>query len=69
MYLGGFFDNNVAILALNDGKYTPALWCFCSSNEYNINVRKLDEKLGVTNSTLAKVPFDLDHWTEVAQEK
>jgi hypothetical protein len=32
-------------------------------------VRRIDQKLNVTNSTLVKVPFDLDYWTKVAQEK
>jgi hypothetical protein len=32
-------------------------------------VRQIDQKLNVTNATLVKVPFDLDHWTKVAEEK
>ena len=32
-------------------------------------VRRIDQKLNVTNATLAKVPFDLDRWTRVAQER
>jgi hypothetical protein len=70
VYLGGFFDNNVSILALEKNELTiAALWCFCASDEYYQSVRKLDEKLGVTNATLAKVPFDIEHWTKVAAEK
>ena len=69
IYLGGFFDNNVSILATDDKSITAAIWCYCSTNEYHQSVRKLDEKLGVTNATLAKVPFNLDHWTQVATEK
>jgi hypothetical protein len=32
-------------------------------------VRRIDQKLNVTNATLGKVPFDLEHWTKVAEEK
>jgi hypothetical protein len=32
-------------------------------------VRQFDQSLKVTNATLVKVPFDLDHWTKVAAEK
>ena len=32
-------------------------------------VRRFDKSLNVTNSALLKVPFDLDHWQEVADEK
>ena len=46
-----------------------AIWCFCSSPKYNEAVRRIDQTLKVTNGTLAKVPFDLDHWTKVAAEK
>jgi hypothetical protein len=69
LYLGQFFDNNVAVLVPNDETILGALWCYCSSDEYHANVRKLDEKLGVTNATLAKVPFDLAHWQQVAAER
>ena len=47
---------------------TAAVWCFCSSPEYHEAVRRIDQKLNVTNATLVKVPFDLDQWTAVAQE-
>lgn len=66
-YLGGFFDNNTAIIIPNDESDLTALFCYCTSPEYHANVRKLDEKLGVTNATLAKVPFDTAKWAEVAK--
>ncbi|KUK53691.1 MAG: hypothetical protein XD78_1016 [Desulfotomaculum sp. 46_296] len=46
-----------------------AIWCFCSSSLYVEAVRKIDQKLNVTNATLVKVPFDLEYWQEVAAEK
>ena len=46
-----------------------AIWCFCSSPEYNEAVRQIDQSLNVTNATLVKVPFDLDHLDKVADEK
>jgi hypothetical protein len=47
----------------------PAIWCYCSSPEYNEAVRQVDQSLKVTNATLVKVPFDLERWTKVAEEK
>ena len=32
-------------------------------------VRRLDQKLMVTNATLLKVPFDLPYWQEAAAQK
>ena len=63
------FDNNTAVIIPDDQKDLPAIWCFCSSPEYNVAVRKIDQKLNVTNATLVKVPFDLERWQKVAEER
>jgi hypothetical protein len=63
------FDNNAAVIIPYNPAHLPAIWCFCSSPEYNEAVRRIDQKLNVTNATLVKVPFDLDRWTKVAEER
>ena len=68
-YAKGRFHQNVAVLLPHDQKDLPAIWCFCSSPEYNVAVRKIDQKLNVTNATLVKVPFDLERWQKVAEER
>lgn len=35
----------------------PAIWAYCSSGVFNADVRKMRQKLNVTNATLVKVPF------------
>ena len=63
------FHQNVAVIVpVSESKFA-AVWCFCSSPEYHEAVRRIDQKLNVTNATLVKVPFDLDRWTAVAQER
>lgn len=69
IYSGDMFDTNCAILLPKDPSHLPAIWCFCSSPAYNEAVRRIDQKLNVTNATLVKVPFDLDQWTKVAVER
>ena len=73
LYVGETFDSNVAVMCPtvvpDDMGHLPAIWCYCSSPEYSEAVRCIDQKLNVTNATLAKVPFDLDHWTKVANER
>ncbi|WP_294105854.1 Eco57I restriction-modification methylase domain-containing protein, partial [Thiolapillus sp.] len=69
IHTGAIFDTNCAIVLPNDESHLPAIWCFCSSPEYNEAVRQIDQSLKVTNATLAKVPFDLDHWIKVAEKK
>lgn len=68
-FTGNPFDTNAGALIPRNPIHLTAIWCFCSSPEYNEAVRRIDQKLNVTNATLAKVPFDLDHWTQVAAEK
>lgn len=69
LYDGSLYDNNTGVVVPHNPIHLPAIWCFCSSPKYNEAVRRIDQKLNVTNATLVKVPFDLEHWTKVAEEK
>ena len=66
IHSGAKHDTNCAIVLPHDSSNLSAIWCFLSSPKYNEAVRRIDQSLKVTNSTLVKVPFDLDHWTKVA---
>jgi len=68
-YTGEAWDNNTAVIIPYNPAHLPAIWCFCSSPEYNEAVRKIDQALKVTNASLVKVPFDLEYWQKVAAEK
>src|SRR5690606_19370505 len=46
-----------------------AIKAFTDSPEFFESVRRIDNKVMVTNATLAKVPFNLAHWQKVAAEK
>ncbi len=69
LFTGECWDSNSAPIIPKDPSHLPAIWCFCSSPEYSKAVRRIDQKLNVTNATLVKVPFDLKHWTKVASDK
>ncbi len=69
LYLGDIFDKNAAVILPAAETHIPAVWAFCSSPEYNAEVRKIDQTVKVTNVTLVKVPFDLTHWQKVAAER
>jgi hypothetical protein len=69
LYTGELFGKSAATIVPNKPSYLPAIWCFCSSPDYNRAVRAIDQKLNVTNATLVKVPFDLAYWEKVAAEK
>ncbi len=65
-YASHRFHQNVAVIVPNDIASLPAVWCFCSSPEYAASVREIDQTLKVTNASLVKVPFDIEHWKKIA---
>lgn len=69
LYWGEKYDGNVNVIFPSDPELLPAVWCYTSSPEYERAVRRIDQKLNVTNATLVKVPFDVAHWGRVAAEK
>lgn len=66
LYTGELFDNNCAVIIPKNAEHLPAIWAYCRSSEFNVAVRRIDQKTNVTNATLVKVPFDLEHWQQVA---
>jgi len=69
MYHGELYDPNSAALVPADPNMLPAIWCFCESGEFSKAIREIDQSLKLTNSTLVKIAFDLEHWQKVAAEK
>jgi hypothetical protein len=69
LYSGKPFDGNAhALVPLND-ENLAAIYSFCISDTFNDSIRKIDDKLDVTNSSIEKVPFDLEYWKKIAAEK
>lgn len=68
-FLGNFFDNSGAVIIPKKKEYLTAIWCYCSSKSYPIEIRKINQKNQVANATLVKVPFNLEYWQQVAAEK
>lgn len=69
LYNGHMYDQSCAAIIPKNEAHLSAIWCFCSSPNFNEAVRRIDQKLNVTNATLVKVPFDLAHWQQVAAER
>lgn len=69
IYSGEKFDTNISAIVPNNPELIPAIWAFCVAPEFREEVRKIDQKLNVTNATLVKIPFDLGRWQKVAAEK
>jgi hypothetical protein len=69
LYYGEHYENCVAVIVPRDSDLLPAVWAFCSSEEFPLSVRAIDQKVSLTNATLVKVPFDLARWQAVAAER
>lgn len=67
LYSGELFDLNNAVVLPKNPDDLGAIWQFCRSPQFTESVRAIDQSLKVTNQTLVKVPFDIDHWRKVAE--
>jgi len=69
MFLGEFYNKALASLIPRNEEYAPPLWAFFESGSFEVEVRKLDQKLMISPGTFSGVPFDLAHWQKVTAEK
>lgn len=69
LYDGDFFDISCTPIVPRAPEHLSPAWCFCRSEDYRKAVGRIDPKLNVTNATLAKVPFDIESWTETARKE
>jgi hypothetical protein len=69
LYTGCIYDNMAAVIIPKSPELIDAIWAYCSSPQYNIDVRKINQKNQVANATLAQVTFNLDYWSQVSAER
>ena len=69
IYSGELYDNNVAVLVPKDPAHLLPIWTFCSSSDFNTQVRKINQALAVDTQYFLACPFDLAHWQKIALEK
>ena len=69
IYDGEVFDDSVSPLLLDDPANLPAVWAFCSSQDFCTEIRRIDRALKVVPGAITKIPFDLAYWQKVAAEK
>ncbi len=69
IYTGELFDKNAGTLIPKKNSYLAAIFTFCVSIEFEKFVRQINPSLYVPIKTLLKVPFDLEYWQKVAEEK
>ncbi len=66
LYLGNAYGINTSALIPKKSEYLPAIWAYCSSENYQNDIREIDTSLKIPYSAIAKVPFDLLYWQKIA---
>ena len=69
LYDGSVFEQSSAVLLPKVEANLRAIWCFAFSEEFAKAVRVIDKGIKITNKTFEKIPFDLDHWQRLAEER
>lgn len=69
LYRGDLYDQSVGVIHPQKEEELLSIFTYCESKQYAHEVRKIDKKKNVTNATLVKIPFDLELWSKIAEEK
>lgn len=69
LYSGDLYDQSSAAIIPQKEEHLAAIWCYCSSKDFRVELEKIDQKRNVTNATFVKVPINIDKWIEVADSK
>ena len=69
LYQGAIFTHGICVIVPKLNDYTRAIRAFCENPAFYVEVRKLDQKVCAARDSIAKVPFDPNHWAAIAAEK
>jgi hypothetical protein len=67
IYTGEKFSADISVIDPVHCSDLAPLWMFCSSPAYREAVRRIDKSIKPTNTTLAKVPVNIDSWRAEAE--
>lgn len=69
IYCGGKFPNTTPVIISHEPDDIGAVWCFCSSSEFKVELRKINQKLSVDNGYVSKIQVNYDYWRSVANKQ
>src|SRR5690606_15643199 len=69
LYTGELYDNNAAVILPKNRELLEPIWLFARSGALESELRKFNSSMKVEASTLMKVPFDVEYWRTVAEER
>lgn len=66
---GESWDRNGAMIIPKNEEHLLAIWEYSKTSEFRENLRKLNQKLSISEATFPRINFDLTHWQKIADEK
>jgi REP element-mobilizing transposase RayT len=66
---GEAWDRNGAMIIPHQEEHLLPLWEYSKTAIFRNNLRKLNQKLSISEATFPRIGFDLEHWQKVAAEK
>jgi len=66
---GEAWDRNGAMIIPENEDDLLAVWEYSKTVQFRDNLRKLNQKLSISEGTFPRIPFDLEYWQKVADEK
>jgi hypothetical protein len=63
------FTSEITVLIPKVNIKPEVVYSFILSADYENELRKIDQNLAISTSSVGKVPFDINHWQKVAAEK
>jgi len=67
LYQGEMFNQAAVPIIPRDQGLVPALWAYCSSDEFSKEVRRVNQKLKVDSGYFLQVPFNVERWRKLAE--
>ncbi|MDD3536094.1 MAG: N-6 DNA methylase [Candidatus Cloacimonetes bacterium] len=68
-YYGETYTSEITVMIPKKQKDLLSVFTYIDSIHFERNVRILDQNLAISTSVVVKVPFDLEHWQKIADEK
>ena len=62
MFAGTYFSNSTPVVTTSNPADLAALWCYCSSPQFALALRSINQKLSIDNGYMSKMPIDMHHW-------
>jgi len=66
---GEAWDRNGAMIIPEREDFLLPIWEYSKTDEFRENLRKLNQKLSISEGTFPRINFDLEYWQKVAKEK